>query len=55
MSSFLFAPAVHRHLAVLTPAQLKALVLDLATRDLLTDIPDKTPNLLLFNNATVNP
>lgn len=36
----------------LTPAQLKAALLGLSSKDLLTDIPAKTVNLLVFNNAT---
>jgi cerevisin len=37
---------------VLTPAQLKKALLDLATRGVLTTLPAHTPNLLIFNNAT---
>ncbi|THH26714.1 hypothetical protein EUX98_g7474 [Antrodiella citrinella] len=37
----------------LTPKQLKAALLSLATKDVLTDaLPAGTPNLLIFNNAT---
>ncbi|KAG9027350.1 serine protease [Tulasnella sp. JGI-2019a] len=36
----------------LTPAQLKAALIDLASPGLLTDIPKNTVNLLVFNNAT---
>ena len=36
----------------LTPAQLKEALLALATPDALAGIPPKTPNLLIFNNAT---
>lgn len=36
----------------LNPAQLKKALLGLATVGVLTDLPGKTPNLLIFNNAT---
>ncbi|KAG6910443.1 hypothetical protein DXG01_010798 [Tephrocybe rancida] len=36
----------------ITPAQLKKTLLDLATRGVLSDLPEGTPNLLIFNNAT---
>ncbi|KAJ7503148.1 peptidase S8/S53 domain-containing protein [Mycena galericulata] len=36
----------------ITPAQLKKALLDLASTGKLTDLPDKTVNLLIFNNAT---
>ncbi|KAJ7658531.1 peptidase S8/S53 domain-containing protein [Mycena rosella] len=36
----------------ITPAQLKKALLDLATKGALTDLPAKTINLLIFNNAT---
>lgn len=36
----------------LTPLQLKKAVLKLSSQDLLTDLPDQTVNLLIFNNAT---
>ncbi|KAI0343541.1 hypothetical protein BDW22DRAFT_1355993 [Trametopsis cervina] len=36
----------------LTPQQLKQALLDLATADALTDLPAKTVNKLIFNNAT---
>ena len=36
----------------LTPAQLKKAVLALATPDILSTLPPKTPNLLIYNNAT---
>ena len=39
-------------LPVLTPAQLKKALLALATPDALAELPPKTPNLLIFNNAT---
>jgi len=39
---------------VLTPAQLKKALLGLASQDLLSDLPEKTPNLLIFNNATTS-
>ncbi|KZP27640.1 hypothetical protein FIBSPDRAFT_780867 [Athelia psychrophila] len=38
--------------ASVTPAQLKKALLALSTKGVLTDIPAKTPNLLIFNNAT---
>jgi len=37
---------------ILSPAQLKVAVLKLASRDILQDLPVKTPNLLVFNNAS---
>jgi cerevisin len=37
---------------VLSPAQLKAAVLKLASKGLLEDLPALTPNILVFNNAT---
>ena len=39
-------------LPTLTPAQLKKALLALATPDILAPLPPKTPNLLIFNNAT---
>ena len=39
-------------LPTLTPAQLKKAVLALATPDVLAMLPPKTPNILIFNNAT---
>jgi len=36
----------------LTPLQLKKALLSLATPDILSALPPKTPNLLIFNNAT---
>ena len=39
-------------LPTLTPAQLKKVLLMLATPDVLSTLPTKTPNLLIFNNAT---
>ncbi|KAF8911623.1 peptidase S8/S53 domain-containing protein [Gymnopilus junonius] len=36
----------------LTPAQLKKALLALSSRGLLTDLPSKTPNLLIYNNFT---
>lgn len=38
--------------AHITPAQLKAALLDLATSGALTDIPSNTVNKMVFNNAT---
>ena len=37
----------------ITPSQLKKALLILGTPKLLSDIPSDTPNLLIFNNATV--
>lgn len=37
----------------LTPAQVKGLVIKLASKGVLTDVKEGTPNLLAFNNATV--
>ncbi|TFK74715.1 hypothetical protein BDN72DRAFT_854009 [Pluteus cervinus] len=37
----------------LTPLQLKNALIALSSRGLLSDLPGKTPNLLVFNNATV--
>ena len=39
-------------LPTLTPAQLKKALLALATPDVLATLPAKTPNLLIYNNAT---
>jgi len=39
-------------LPTLTTAQLKKALLNLATKDVLATLPAKTPNLLIFNNAT---
>ncbi|KIY46221.1 serine-type endopeptidase [Fistulina hepatica ATCC 64428] len=36
----------------LTPRQLKAALIQLSTPDVFADLPGKTPNLLVFNNAT---
>jgi len=44
--------AVPIPLPTLTPAQLKRALLGLATPDVLSTLPPKTPNLLIFNNAT---
>jgi cerevisin len=56
MSSMLPPPvldaAAPLPLPTLTPAQLKRALIALATPDILTVIPPKTPNLLIFNNAT---
>ncbi|KAG8799148.1 serine protease [Serendipita sp. 411] len=38
----------------LSPKQLKAAVLNIATSDALSDLPKGTPNLLIFNNATTS-
>jgi len=37
----------------LTPIQLKTAVVELASKGVLSDLPPKTANLLIFNNATV--
>ncbi|KAH7102193.1 peptidase S8/S53 domain-containing protein [Auriculariales sp. MPI-PUGE-AT-0066] len=37
----------------ITPAQLKKALIALGTRGVLSDLPDKTPNILIFNNATM--
>lgn len=42
------APIPH----TLTPAQLKKAILTLSLKDQLTDLPEKTVNKLIFNNAT---
>jgi cerevisin len=39
-------------LPILTPAQLKKALLALSTPDVLAALPPKTPNLLIYNNAT---
>lgn len=54
----LIKPLVHTATAPippkkLTPAQLKKALIALSTRGVLTDLPEDTPNLLIFNNATV--
>lgn len=51
----LFAPTPRKPDAdaSLTPAQIKGLVLKLASKGVLTDVKEGTPNLLAFNNATV--
>ena len=36
----------------LTPAQLKKALIALSSKGILTALPPKTPNLLIFNNAT---
>ncbi|KAF5355170.1 hypothetical protein D9756_005697 [Leucocoprinus leucothites] len=47
----MFAPIPDRP-ATLTPAQLKKAMIALATKGTLTDLPEDTVNLLIFNNAT---
>jgi len=37
----------------LTPAQLKKALISLSSKDMLVTLPEKTPNLLIFNNATI--
>jgi cerevisin len=49
----LFAPVPPKKGDYLTPAQVKGLVLKLASKGVLTDVKEGTPNLLAFNNATV--
>lgn len=36
----------------LSPLELKKAVISLASKGVLSDLPPKTPNLLIFNNAT---
>jgi cerevisin len=36
----------------LTPSQLKVALIKLSSKGLLSDLPDQTPNLLIFNNFT---
>ncbi|KAG5717043.1 Subtilisin-like serine protease pepC, partial [Termitomyces sp. T112] len=45
------APIPHKPI---TPAQLKEALIKLATPDVLSDLPAKTTNLLIFNNATAS-
>ncbi|KAG6830435.1 hypothetical protein H0H92_000738 [Tricholoma furcatifolium] len=54
MTSYLPAPAVTAPIPpkTLTPAQLKQALIKLATPNVLTDLPAKTVNLLIYNNAT---
>jgi cerevisin len=50
----LFAPTPKKpDTEALTPAQIKGLVLKLASKGVLADVKEGTPNLLAFNNATV--
>ena len=52
-SSMLPPPVVPNPLPTLTPAQLKKALIELATPNALTKLKGlKTPNLLIFNNAT---
>ena len=56
ISAFLPPPESSQLIAsikTLTPAQLKKIVLALSTSGKLSDLPTKTVNLLIFNNATV--
>ncbi|KAG5638443.1 hypothetical protein H0H81_012660 [Sphagnurus paluster] len=46
------APTPKPKRPTLTPHQLKQAVLTLATRDVLSDLPEHTVNRLIFNNAT---
>ena len=59
VSSFLPTPELVEEVAPtpkdpisLTPLQLKKALLALATQNALTPLPDLTPNLLIYNNAT---
>ena len=58
VTEFLPAPALVDAIApipkprVLNPAQLRAAVLKLASKGFLEDLPDRTPNIIIFNNAT---
>lgn len=56
MSSMFPSPVLEATLPIppltLTPAQLKRALLGLATENVLSTLPPKTPNLLIFNNAT---
>jgi cerevisin len=59
ISSFLPSPRLVEILApvpkrpvTLTPVQLKKALMDLASKGVLTDLPERTTNLLIFNNAT---
>ena len=46
------APTPSPSYPTLSPKELKEALLDLATEDVLTLVPDDTPNLIIFNNAT---
>jgi len=56
MSSLLPPPVLETAapipLPTLTPAQLKKAVIALGTPNVLATLPPKTPNILIFNNAT---
>ena len=61
MTDFMPSPkALEREMApvpvpappTLTPEQLKRALIALATQGLLEDLPNETPNVLIFNNAT---
>jgi len=57
IASFLPPPALLETVTApipktLTPEQLKKALIALSTKDVIADLPDKTVNLLLFNNAT---
>jgi cerevisin len=59
ISEFLPSPSLVQAIAVeatgpptLTPSQLKKALISLCSEGLLTELPAKTPNLLIFNNAT---
>lgn len=59
VSAFLPSPALVDDVApvpkepkVLKPAELKKALLGLATADVFLTLPDDTPNLIIFNNAT---
>ncbi|KAG6872520.1 hypothetical protein C0995_009210, partial [Termitomyces sp. Mi166 len=50
--SLVTAPIPHDK--ILTPAQLKKALINLATPGVFSELPDQTPNLLIFNNATTS-
>jgi len=56
MSSMISSPILDTAAPIpfptLTPAQLKKALLALATEGIFTELPPKTPNLLIYNNAT---
>lgn len=60
ISSFLPSPSMMNVIGnvgpteqpTITPEQLKKAIIALASKGLLGDIPEETPNLLIFNNAT---
>ena len=46
------APILEQGFPTLSPPELKAALLSLATEEILTMVPSDTANLLIFNNAT---